>query len=57
MGLPSFIRHVLGRNRFPQQVGQELPDPVDKGTAPAIADQAVRDKALGRNPAKSKPKP
>jgi hypothetical protein len=27
MGLPPFVRSVLGGSRFPQLVGQELPEP------------------------------
>lgn len=57
MGLPMFLRRVLGTSRFPQMVGQELPDPVPLGQPKGTPSQAERDKATGRKVKPPKPKP
>jgi len=43
-----FIRRVVSPGRFPQSVGQEMPDPVTKGRPKRPVDPASREKALGR---------
>lgn len=58
MGLPSFVRRVLGAGHFPRLKSQELLDPLAKKEQSKIAvdNLSSRNKALGHIPVLKKPK-